>query len=186
MDEQRLSRYLSMLLRHKPESIGLKMDAAGWVDVDELIEKVQKTGKYKIDRCTLEHIVETDNKSRYRFNDTKTRVKACQGHSIPWVVPELEYKTPPEFLYHGTTNQALQLILKSGHIDKMKRHAVHMQADVSKAWQSAKRWNQTPVVLKIDAAKMHEDGLVFGVSENNVWCVESVPKEYICECLYTE
>lgn len=90
-----------------------------------------------------------DNKGRYRFDEKHEKIKCCQGHSVPWVEPELEYCEPPEFLYHGTTTKALEAIEESGAIKKMKRHAVHMQADISKAWQSAERWHKTPVVLKI-------------------------------------
>ena len=135
--------------------------------------------KQKVEK--LEDIVAQDSKGRYRFNGDHSKIKACQGHSIPWVEPELEYLTPPEFLYHGTTTAAVEKIRKSGAISKMSRHAVHLQADPEKAWQSAVRWHQTPVVLKIDAKKMSDAGFVFGKTENDVWCTESVPVEYIAE-----
>ena len=176
-----VSIYISFLLRHKPEDIGLNMDHHGWVCVDELIEGIKRKGTYTMDRERLEQIVEQDNKGRYRFNDDHTRIKACQGHSIPWVEPELERLAPPRFLYHGTTTAALEKILASGVISKMSRHAVHMQADESKAWQSARRWHQTPVVLKIDAEEMHRAGFVFGKTENDVWCTDSVPTAYIVQ-----
>jgi putative RNA 2'-phosphotransferase len=105
-------------------------------------------------------------------------------NSFSWVAPELEYCESPEFLYHGTTTKALEAIEDSGAIKKMKRHAVHMQADINKAWQSAERWHQTPVVLKIDARKMSDDGYKFGVTENEVWCTEEVPTKYISDRIY--
>ena len=129
-------------------------------------------------------VVATDNKGRYRYSKDGRRIKACQGHSIPWVEPELTPMDPPEYLYHGTTTEALELILKSGAISKMQRHAVHMQADVDKAWKSARRWKgKTPVVLMIAAKEMSVLGARFGKSENDVWCCEAIPTAYIRDIL---
>lgn len=186
MSMTKLSVYISYLLRHQPEAIGLAMDTHGWVAVAELIEKINAAGKYHITERILEEIVRTDNKGRFRFSEDGARIKACQGHSISWVEPELTYGQPPEYLYHGTTMEAYRKILESGCISKMGRHAVHMQAEEAKAWQSAKRWHKTPVVLKIDSAAMYADGIVFGVSDNGVWCAETVPTEYILFDLLTE
>lgn len=176
-----ISIYISRLLRHKPEEIGLKMDQYGWVSVDELINGINKAGKYSIDRNKLEEIVEQDKKGRFKFDENHLMMKACQGHSILWVTPEMEYMEPPEFLYHGTTTSAAEKIMSSGGISKMNRHAVHMQADIELAWQSALRWHMIPVVLKIDAKKMYRSGFVFGKTENNVWCTDHVPDEFIIE-----
>lgn len=186
MPKNKVSVYLSYLLRHNPESVGLSMDLHGWVDVQELIRCVNEAGKYPMDNALLQEIVAEDNKGRYRFNEDGTRIKACQGHSLDWVIPELIWRRPPDVLYHGTTRQAYGKIRASGYISKMSRHAVHMQEDRQKAWQSAKRWKLTPVLLKIDARKMYEDGMEFGVSDNNVWCTDSVPVQYICEVIDTE
>jgi len=175
----KLSVYISYLLRHQPESICLAMDTHGWVSVAELIEKINKAGRYRITESILAEIVRTDNKGRFRFSEDGTKIKACQGHSISWVEPELTLGQPPEYLYHGTTEENWQKIRESGAIHKMSRHAVHMQAEEVKAWQSAKRWHRTPVVLKIDAAAMHTDGIKFGVSDNGVWCADCVPIIYI-------
>lgn len=182
MDE--ISKYLCLLLRHQPEKAELDMDKHGWVQVDQLINGVNLHSRYNIDRKMLESIVSADKKGRYRFDENHDKIKCCQGHSIPWVEPELEYCEPPEFLYHGTTAKALEAIENSGAIKKMKRHAVHMQADISKAWQSAERWHQTPVVLKIDARKMFNAGYKFGVTENEVWCTEEVPVKYLIDRIY--
>ncbi len=180
-----LSKYLCLLLRHKPEDAELDMDEHGWVSVKQLINNVNKFSKYRISRETLEQIVSEDEKGRYLFDSKHKKIKCCQGHSVSWVVPELEYKDPPQYLYHGTNTTALRKIEESGEINKMKRHAVHLQADESKAWLSAERWkNQTPVVLKINAADMKNDGFSFGVSENDVWCTENVPVKYITEKIY--
>ena len=181
-----LSKYLCLLLRHQPEKADLHMDDHGWVSVEQLISGVNAHSNYRFDRDILEKLVSEDNKGRYRFDETHEKIKCCQGHSIPWVEPELTFCPPPEFLYHGTTAKALKLIEESGAIKKMKRHAVHMQAVTDKAWQSAERWHQTPVVLKIAASEMHRDGYKFGVTENEVWCAEEVPVRYICDRIYSK
>jgi len=181
MAKKNVSVYLSFLLRHKPEDIGLEMDRHGWVSVAELIEGVNRKGIYTLNLAQLENIVAQDWKGRYRLNGDHTRIKACQGHSISWVEPELEIMAPPKYLYHGTTTQALEKILESGAVSKMSRHAVHMQEDFGKAWTSACRWRKTPVVLKIDAEAMYRAGYTFGKTENAVWCTESVPTQYIAE-----
>lgn len=187
MSKQKISIHLSYLLRHAPEAADLDMDRHGWVSVSQLISNVNASGKAKLTTEMLQEIVATDNKGRYRFSPDGKRIKACQGHSIPWVEPELEVRTPPEYLYHGTTTEALQDIMKSGAILKMSRHAVHMQADINKAWQSAeRRKNKTPVVLKIAAGQMSYAGFDFSISENDVWFSERVPTEYIEEFLYTK
>lgn len=183
MARNNLSVYISYLLRHKPQDIGLAMDRHGWVSVEELIGGVNRTGKYELDRTRLEEIVRQDSKGRYRLSEDGERIKACQGHSIDWVEPEVELLPPPRYLYHGTTAAAAEQILESGAIRRMSRHAVHMQADPEKAWQSAKRWRKTPVVLKIDAQAMHSAGYSFGKTENGVWCTELVPVAFIAEQL---
>lgn len=179
-----LSVYISFLLRHKPEDAGLSMDEHGWVSVKKLIEGINQSGKYQIDLEKLQDIVKKDAKQRYRFSEDGTKIKACQGHSISWVIPTLEYGQTPEFLYHGTTVEALEKIKDSGGISKMSRHAVHLQADIEKAWQSAFRWRKRPVVLKIAAWQYEKDGAIFGKTENDVWCVQEVPVQYIAEEIY--
>ena len=186
MSITKLSVYISYLLRHQPQSLGLAMDSHGWVSVTELIDRINGAGKYYITEQLLEQIVRSDEKGRYRFSADGTKIKACQGHSISWVEPELTYGEPPEHLYHGTTEEAWQKIRESGYISKMGRHAVHMQAEEAKAWKSAKRWHKIPVVLKIDARTMHRDGVVLGVTDNGVWCAGQVRTGYITEVLRTE
>lgn len=180
----KLSIYLSFLLRHSPDSLHLSMDKKGFVNVEELINAINKDGKYAITKELLDHIVAEDNKGRYRYNADGTRVKACHGHSIPWIEPELTILEPPAVLYHGTTVFAYNGILSGGAILKMERHAVHLQADLNKAWQSAKRWKKPCIVLEIDSARMFTEGHLFGVSSNMVWLTESVPVEYICGVLH--
>ena len=181
MARKNVSVYISYLLRHNPDDIGLEMDHHGWVRVDALLDGINAKGKYELDRTLLEQIVKQDSKGRYRFNADHTKIKACQGHSIAWVEPEMEILNPPGFLYHGTTTTAAEKIMASGAISKMGRHAVHMQEDPGKAWQSAVRCHLTPVILKIDAGEMSRSGYTFGKTENGVWCTECVPTEYIVE-----
>lgn len=145
--------------RHHPEEIGLDMDVHGWVSVEQLIAGINERGKYKMDMSILKQIVAEDKKGRYRFNEDGSKIKACQGHFISWVVPQLEYQEPPQYLYHGTTTEALEKIKESGGLCKMQRHAVHMQEEIEKAWQSAMRWKKKPVVLKIDAKKYFDKKL---------------------------
>lgn len=180
----RLSVYLCRLLRHEPEAAGLDMDEHGWVSVSQLIDGVNAAGRYHLDEALLQQIVAEDRKGRYRMRDG--RIKACQGHTIPWVIPELTVTQPPEYLYHGTTTEADRLIVQSGVISRMKRHAVHMHADPAFAWLSAtRRRGWEPVLLKIAAGQMHRQGYVFGVTENQVWCTEEVPAGYIAGRVYS-
>lgn len=177
------SIYLSYLLRHHPEAANLDMDRRGWVDVQQLIGNVNAAGEYFLSPDILREIVRTDSKGRYRFSPDGARIKACQGHSIPWVIPEMEWREPPQYLYHGTTAVAWAKIRSSGGISRMSRHAVHMHATEKDAWTSARRWHLPPVVLKIDAARMFADDIAFGITENNVWCCDAVPTEYIAEAI---
>ena len=180
-----ISIYLSYLLRHNPSDAGLDMDHHGWVNVNQLITNVNATGRYHLSAEELTSIVETDSKGRYRISSDGLQIKACQGQSLTWVEPELDEMLPPEFLYHGTNTEALSAIMESGAILRMARHAVHMQAEEEKAWKSACRWKgKKPVVLKIAAERMADDGVIFGKSENDVWCCERVPTSYIADTLY--
>ena len=183
MWQNKFSMYLSCLLRHRPDLLHLEMDNHGWVSVDQLLKALEEEGQYHITRELLEEIVAQDAKGRYRFSQDGTRIKACQGHSLAFVEPELTIKAPPDVLYHGTTRQHYRLIRQSGYISKMQRHAVHLQEQKDPAWKSAKRWKQNPVILVIDSSRMARDGYRFGVSENGVWCTEQVPTEYITDVL---
>ena len=178
---KKLSVYLSYLLRHAPETLHLAMDEHGWVSVNQLIAVINQDGRYTITKELLDSIVREDEKGRYRYNEKETKIKACQGHSLKWVKPEIVIETPPAILYHGTTLEAYNKIMQSKKISKMSRHAVHLYAEIDKARQSAKRRRKPCIVLAINAAKMAANGYVFGVSENGVWLTEMVPTEYILE-----
>lgn len=178
------SKYLCYLLRHKPESISLTMDRHGWVNIDELISKINRTEKHRTDWKQIKAIVDNDDKGRFRISDDSKRIKACQGHSIPWVEPELEQRTPPKYLYHGTTAEAYCEIERCGAVLKMSRHAVHLHEDELMAWQVAcRRKNKTPIVLKVDSGTMAEQGIVFSISENSVWFCDQIPIEYVTQVI---
>ncbi len=170
----KLSVFISLVLRHKPDAAGIQLDEHGWANVDELIQGINNTGR-KIDMDTLEEIVRTDNKQRYSFNDTKTLIRANQGHSIS-VDVELDEKQPPQYLYHGTADRFLDSIMSEG-LRPMSRLYVHLSKDEETAVKVGKRHGK-PVVLKIKAEKMWKDGIKFYLSQNGVWLTKYVDKEY--------
>lgn len=178
MDESRLvkvSKYLSKHLRHQPERIGINLLPGGWVEVDELLAACQKA-RFPISHEELDIVVAKNDKKRFAFDSTGKLIRANQGHSVE-VDLQLEPKTPPNILYHGTGDKSVDAILASGLI-KMSRHHVHLSLDIETATQVGARHGR-PVVFIIDAAKMHEDGYSFYCSDNGVWLVNNVPKKYL-------
>jgi putative RNA 2'-phosphotransferase len=178
MDKSRsvkISKYLSKHLRHKPESIGLKLEPGGWVDVENLLTACA-THQFSITRVELEKVVADSDKQRFSFNETKTRIRANQGHSIE-VDLQLLPQVPPDVLYHGTAKQFISSILESG-LQKMSRHHVHLSPDIETAKKVGSR-RGSPVILRIDAVAMHADGTIFYRSNNGVWLVDFVPVEYL-------
>lgn len=171
----KLSVFISLILRHRPEVINISLDKYGYANVDELIKGVNNSGK-KLTREILEDIVKTDNKNRYSFNEDKTKIRANQGHSIN-VDVGLKMAIPPEILYHGTAEKSLDYILLDG-IKKMNRLYVHLSDNLETAKKVGSRHGK-PVVLIIDAKKMVEDGYNFYLSDNKVWLTDFVPKKYI-------
>jgi putative RNA 2'-phosphotransferase len=170
MDVVRVSKRLSHVLRHQPASVGLTLDAAGWVAVDALLEALHLT------RAQLEHVVATNDKQRFAFDDTGTRIRASQGHSRP---VELGYRPekPPDVLFHGTVERFLPAILAEGLVPG-RRHAVHLSPDVATARSGGGRRGR-PVVLRVDAAGMAAAGHTFTRSANGVWLTGTVPPAYL-------
>lgn len=168
------SKFLSLILRHKPETIEIKLDEHGWADVSELISGISKTRPF--DMKMLEEIVRTDNKQRYSFNEDKTLIRANQGHSIP-VDVELEKKTPPEVLYHGTGEKFVSSIDKEGLLSKSRLY-VHLSKDTETAVKVGSRHGK-PVVYRVVAGKMADEGYEFFLSVNGVWLTKAVPAEYL-------
>ena len=167
---ERTSRFISLILRHKPETIGIELDEHGWANVDELLKGVN------IDFDTLEKIVNEDEKGRYSFNEDKTKIRANQGHSIN-VDVELEEKMPPDILYHGTGEKYVDSINKIGLIPKTRLY-VHMTEDLEVAKITGVRHGKL-IIYKIDAKRMHDDGILFYKSVNNVWLTKNVEAKYL-------
>jgi len=172
-----ISKFISLVLRHKPEVIGIELDDKGFADLDELIKKsnAHRPGL----NMTLENVhdvVANNDKKRFVLSEDGKRIKAAQGHSIK-VELELKKEVPPFVLYHGTVEKFLPAIRKSGLL-KMNRHHVHLSKDLATAMNVGGR-RGTPVILTVNARKMYADGYAFYLSENGVWLTESVPPEYI-------
>ena len=176
MSNTKISKQLSFVLRHHPESIMLDIDENGWVNVNELLEKLHIHKKLTLSMTQLREIVATNDKKRYAFNDDETLIRANQGHSIN-IDLALEPTTPPDILYHGTAERNKNSILAEG-IKKQRRQHVHLSATVETAQQVGKR-HGSPLVLPIDAAQMFANGYLFFKSENGVWLTDFVPNEYI-------
>ncbi|GBO51830.1 2'-phosphotransferase [Pseudanabaena sp. lw0831] len=171
----KLSKFVSLVLRHQPEVIGLKLDENGWAEVDRFIELAKQNGT-DISKSVLEEIVETNNKKRFSFNSEKSKIRANQGHSID-IELGLTSKHPPELLFHGTATRFIESIRQQGLVAGNRQH-VHMSSDETTAINVGQRHGK-PVVLKIDTSAMLQDGFVFFCSENLVWLTEFVPPQYL-------
>ena len=176
MQNNKTSKFISLILRHKPETIGISLDEHGWANVEELIDGINATGKHHLNMDLLEEIVRMDEKQRYSFNEDHTLIRANQGHSIP-VDVELREITPPEVLYHGTGEKYVSSIDAQGLIPKSRLY-VHMSADKETAKAVGSRHGK-PVVYMIDCRSMSNDGYKFYLSENHVWLTKAVPAKYL-------
>ena len=174
MSLNKTSRFISMILRHKPGVIGITLDEHGWADVSELIEGVNKV--HPLDMETLEEIVRTNEKQRFSFNEDKTKIRANQGHTIP-VDVELEEKEPPEFLYHGTADKYVESIDCTG-LEPRQRLYVHLSTDKEMAAKVGQRHGK-PVVYRVNSGQMAKDGYRFYLSVNGVWLTKAVPVKYL-------
>lgn len=176
MDNFHTSKFLSFVLRHKPQAIGIILDSAGWVNVEELIEKSNKEPGIYLTPDILAEIVESNNKKRFEFDSTQTKIRASQGHSVE---VDLGYKEkrPPTLLYHGTSHKNLPDILQTG-LTKQKRHHVHLTTNLETAMQVGTRYGN-PVVLKVDSYSMFNAGNKFYQSTNGVWLTDFVAPKYL-------
>ena len=172
-----ISKFMSLVLRHKPEEIGLQLDEQGWANVNELIDKMNANG-FDVNAGIINEVVVTNDKKRFAFNDDKRLIRASQGHSIG-VDLNLQEMIPPDILYHGTTHKYLESIFKNGLKSQSRQH-VHLSAAIETAKVVGGRHGK-PVVLLINARSMHEAGLKFYLSENKVWLADAVPAEYISQ-----
>lgn len=174
---KRLSKFLSFVLRHHPEAIGLQLDKAGWVEVSDLMLKAAEAGR-PFTRAGLEDVVATNDKRRFAFSPDGSQIRASQGHSLP-VDLELTSVQPPEVLFHGTGQGAVETILAIG-LSSMARQHVHLSADPVTA-EAVGRRHGRPVVLEVAAGRMRQDGIDFFVSANGVWLTPAVPPGYISQ-----
>jgi putative RNA 2'-phosphotransferase len=171
----RVSKYLARHLRHAPHELGLTLRPGGWVPVDDLLAAARSHG-FPISYDELVECVETNDKRRFAFDDTGEMVRANQGHSVE-VDLQLEGRQPPETLYHGAVERFLPSILAEG-LNKGRRHHVHLSKDVETARRVGARRGK-PVVLKVDAGRMHRDGQKLFLSANGVWLTDAVPPGYL-------
>lgn len=171
----RTSKFLSLVLRHQPDVIGLQLDENGWADIETLIAAVQQSGR-PIDRQQLMLLVEQNDKQRFAISEDGTRIRASQGHSIE-VELGLEPTQPPEVLFHGTVAKFLTSISKSGLRPGGRQH-VHLSVDRATASIVGSRRGD-PVILVVDALRMCHEGFKFYLSENNVWLTDEVPPQFI-------
>ena len=170
------SKFISLILRHRPEAIGISLDEHGWADVRELITGVNRSGGHFLSMESLEEIVRTDEKQRYSFNEDHTLIRANQGHSVP-VDVELEEKIPPDVLWHGTAEKYTASIDRQGLIPKGRLY-VHLSSDAETAKKVGSRHGR-PVIYEIDCKRMTEDGFRFFLSANKVWLTKEVPVKYL-------
>lgn len=172
---EKLSKFISLVLRHKPEAAGIVLDSKGWADTENLIQGIRRTKDPTFTLEKLAEIVYTDEKGRYSFSDDLRRIRANQGHSIN-VDVELEELQPPSLLYHGTATKYIDNIEKQGLVPKSRLY-VHLSATVATATSVGVRHGK-PVVYTIHAQKMFEDGYKFYKSVNGVWLTKEVPTKY--------
>lgn len=171
----KLSKFLSLVLRHRPDTIGLTLDEGGWADIAELIERARKAG-VNLTPATIQQIVATSDKQRFSISPDGSCIRANQGHSVP-VELGLQETEPPDILYHGTARRNISSIRRDG-IRRGKRNHVHLSSDKDTAIKVGVRDGQS-IVLTVLAAKMFQDGIRFFISENGVWLTEYVAAEYL-------
>ncbi|QEI07162.1 RNA 2'-phosphotransferase [Pigmentiphaga aceris] len=168
------SKFLSFVLRHEPQAIGIELDREGWADVDALIAGAAAQGR-ELDYAAIASIVEGNDKKRFALSEDGKRIRAVQGHSTQSVTVTHVEKTPPEVLYHGTATRFLASIQQQGLLAGA-RHHVHLSQDIDTAVSVGKRYGQV-VVLRVEAARLHAQGVTFFQADNGVWLVNHVPAD---------
>lgn len=177
-DDVQLSKFLSYVLRHKPDAIGLTLDPQGWVDIDDLIAKAGATGTH-FSRGDLWRVVETNDKKRFSLSGDGLRIRAAQGHSVS-VELGLLPQVPPPVLYHGTATRFVESILSQG-LTSQSRQQVHLSLDEATAHRVGQRHGK-PVIFLVDARGMHSEGMHFYVADNGVWLTDHVPSRFLKLC----
>ncbi|KAA6432476.1 RNA 2'-phosphotransferase [Rufibacter glacialis] len=175
MKDKDISKFLSLVLRHKPEALGIVLDPEGWTNVEVLLQKMQARGK-GITLEKLKEVVATNDKQRFSFNQDQTLIRASQGHSLA-VDLKLQPLAPPPVLYHGTAQRFAAAIQQEG-LKKQNRQYVHLSAEVETAMKVGARHGK-PVVFLVESGQMHQDGVDFFLSENHVWLTHFVAPVYL-------
>src|SRR5262245_14546149 len=171
----KVSKFLSRHLRHAPADLGLTLAPGGWVEVDALLAGCANAGM-PITRDELDAVVAGSDKRRFAFDETGTRIRANQGHSVE-IDLQLAPAMPPDDLYHGTSTAVVAEILRTG-LKRMNRHHVHLSTSTPTATKVGARHGK-PAILAVDAAGMRRDGITFYCSANGVWLVDEVPPRYL-------
>ena len=175
-NDVKTSKFLSFILRHKPDAIALRLNSEGWADIDALILCAAAHGK-KLAREQVLRVAAESDKQRFAISDDGSRIRAVQGHSTKQVDISFTPETPPDTLFHGTAGRCLPSILEKGLLPG-KRHYVHLSTTRATAKAVGERHGK-PVVLIVDAAAMSRDGAEFYLSENSVWLTKAVPAQYL-------
>ncbi|MBN7124818.1 RNA 2'-phosphotransferase [Erwinia billingiae] len=173
-----ISKFLSYVLRHQPEAVGLSLDKAGWAVITDLILCAKQEG-YTLDPDIIQAIVASSDKKRFTISEDGLHIRAAQGHSTQQVDIAYQEKIPPAILYHGTATRFISAIREKGLLP-MSRQYVHLSPDEVTAIQVGQRHGK-PVVLKIKALTMYEQGFYFFQADNGVWLTELVPYQFIQE-----
>lgn len=169
------SKYMSLVLRHRPDKIGLALDENGWAEIDELIS-CSRHGRVRLNRPLIEEVVATNDKKRFVLSEDGRRIRAAQGHSID-IDLGLEPRRPPDLLFHGTADRNVESIFAEGLIKGRRQH-VHLSLDHATAIKVGQRHGR-PVVLTVRSGEMWNAGIHFFLSENGVWLTDHVPANYI-------
>ena len=171
-----VSKFLSYILRHHPEAIGLTLDGEGWADVDELLTQAAAHGR-NISLPLLHEVVATNNKKRFTLSADGRKIRAEQGHSTAQVDIAYTETEPPEILYHGTAQRFAEAIEDQGLLPG-SRHYVHLSGDVETAVSVGSRHGK-PLVLEVQAGLMRQQGFVFYLTANKVWLIKEVPPRFL-------
>lgn len=171
-----VSKFLSYVLRHEPQAIGLTLDSEGWADLGALIDGARQSGRM-LDADLIRAVAASSDKMRFAISDDGLRIRAVQGHSTASVAITYAEKVPPEFLYHGTATRFLESIMREG-LKPGERQHVHLSEDVQTTTAVGSRYGK-PAVLRIEALRMHQQGFKYFQAENGVWLTEHVPASFV-------
>ena len=177
MNDKRLSKFLSLILRHRPEKLGITLDKEGWANTQEIIDKMKQRGM-PISLARIREVVQNNDKQRFKLGENDTKIRANQGHSVN-INLAIEPTLPPKKLFHGTATKNLESILAQG-IKKGSRQHVHLSMDIVTATKVGQRHGK-PVILEVDAEQMSADNILFYQSENGVWLTDYIDPKYIFE-----